>query len=140
MGIEPTRPAWKAGVLPLNYTRKNQPRLKSRSLPGLQAPSIYLSIYKPAINWWRGEDSNLRRLSQQSYSLPPLATRVPLRSKISHQRRKTSLQTEPGSRSHKYKQRTPGKQTRPKDRARSLSRNNNRCDLDYRQRHWGFSS
>ena len=24
MGIEPTRPAWKAGILPLNYTRKNQ--------------------------------------------------------------------------------------------------------------------
>lgn len=23
MGIEPTLPAWKAGVLPLNYTRKN---------------------------------------------------------------------------------------------------------------------
>ena len=23
MGIEPTRPAWKAGILPLNYTRKN---------------------------------------------------------------------------------------------------------------------
>ena len=23
MGIEPTYPAWKAGVLPLNYTRKN---------------------------------------------------------------------------------------------------------------------
>ena len=23
MGIEPTRPAWKAGVLPLNYTREN---------------------------------------------------------------------------------------------------------------------
>ena len=22
MGIEPTRPAWKAGVLPLNYTRR----------------------------------------------------------------------------------------------------------------------
>ena len=22
MGIEPTRPAWKAGVLPLNYTRE----------------------------------------------------------------------------------------------------------------------
>ncbi len=28
--------------------------------------------------WWRGEDSNLRRLSQQIYSLPPLATREPL--------------------------------------------------------------
>ena len=24
MGIEPTYPAWKAGVLPLNYTRKRQ--------------------------------------------------------------------------------------------------------------------
>ena len=24
MGIEPTRPAWKAGVLPLNYTRIGQ--------------------------------------------------------------------------------------------------------------------
>ena len=24
MGIEPTYPAWKAGVLPLNYTRKNK--------------------------------------------------------------------------------------------------------------------
>ena len=23
MGIEPTRPAWKAGILPLNYTRKD---------------------------------------------------------------------------------------------------------------------
>ncbi len=34
MGIEPTRPAWKAGVLPLNYTRKetqkgNKCRIKS---------------------------------------------------------------------------------------------------------------
>ena len=26
MGIEPTLPAWKAGVLPLNYTRKNDGR------------------------------------------------------------------------------------------------------------------
>ena len=31
--------------------------------------------------WWRGEDSNLRRLSQQIYSLPPLAAREPLRKK-----------------------------------------------------------
>ena len=23
MGVEPTRPAWKAGILPLNYTRIN---------------------------------------------------------------------------------------------------------------------
>ena len=25
MGIEPTRPAWKAGILPLNYTRMALP-------------------------------------------------------------------------------------------------------------------
>ncbi len=25
MGIEPTRPAWKAGILPLNYTRMDDP-------------------------------------------------------------------------------------------------------------------
>ena len=30
--------------------------------------------------WWRGEDSNLRRLSQQIYSLPRLTASVPLRS------------------------------------------------------------
>ena len=28
-GIEPTQPAWKAGVLPLNYTRFKKERLKS---------------------------------------------------------------------------------------------------------------
>ncbi|SMG63102.1 hypothetical protein BMETH_1471_1 [methanotrophic bacterial endosymbiont of Bathymodiolus sp.] len=30
--------------------------------------------------WWRGEDSNLRRQSRQIYSLIPLAAREPLRS------------------------------------------------------------
>ena len=49
-GIEPSQSAWKAEVLPLNYTRK----------------------------WWREKDSNLRSLWQQIYSLPPLATREPL--------------------------------------------------------------
>src|SRR3989337_4089997 len=62
MGIEPTHPAWKAGVLPLNYTRG-------------------FSCYNQQ-NWWRGEDSNLRRHSQQIYSLPPLAPRGPLRAKL----------------------------------------------------------
>ena len=33
MGIEPTRPAWKAGVLPLNYTRVTRPpKARRRSL------------------------------------------------------------------------------------------------------------
>ncbi len=55
MGIEPTSSAWKAEVLPLNYTRDN----------------LFLI-------WWRGEDSNLRRLSRQIYSLVPLTAREPL--------------------------------------------------------------
>ena len=55
MGIEPTLSAWKAEVLPLNYTR-------------------CLTCY----NWWRGKDSNLRRLSRQIYSLIPLTAREPL--------------------------------------------------------------
>ena len=29
MGIEPTRPAWKAGILPLNYTRRNLPKQRT---------------------------------------------------------------------------------------------------------------
>jgi hypothetical protein len=33
----------------------------------------------PQVSWWRGKDSNLRRLSQQIYSLPPLTAREPLR-------------------------------------------------------------
>ncbi len=52
-GIEPALSAWKAEVLPLNYTR----------LPR---------------KWWRGKDSNLRRLSRQIYSLIPLTAREPL--------------------------------------------------------------
>ena len=28
MGIEPTQPAWKAGILPLNYTRKKNAPFK----------------------------------------------------------------------------------------------------------------
>jgi hypothetical protein len=31
MGIEPTRPAWKAGILPLNYTRMSWFRMFIRS-------------------------------------------------------------------------------------------------------------
>ncbi len=63
MGIEPTPSAWKAEVLPLNYTRAHD-----------MIPAYNLVIR----NWWRGEDSNLRRLSRQIYSLIPLATREPL--------------------------------------------------------------
>ena len=59
MGIEPTSSAWKAEVLPLNYTRRacrsqvatvaSRPR---RNDPRLSATLAF---------WWRGKDSNLRR-------------------------------------------------------------------------------
>jgi hypothetical protein len=56
--IELASSAWKAEVLPLNYTRL-----------------LLLSIH-PA--WWRGVDSNHRSVTRQIYSLIPLATREPL--------------------------------------------------------------
>ena len=50
MGIEPTYPAWKAGVLPLNYTR-------------MVAETVVYSIgvtgFEPAASW-----SQTRRSSQ----------------------------------------------------------------------------
>jgi hypothetical protein len=48
-GIEPSQPAWKAGALPLSYTR---------------------------LGWWGEEDLNLCRQSQRIYNPPRLATSV----------------------------------------------------------------
>ena len=42
MGIEPTYPAWKAGVLPLNYTRSSQRRYNTTLVKICQ--QIFLSI------------------------------------------------------------------------------------------------
>ena len=47
MRIELTQPAWKASVLPLNFTRNTQVHSNI--------------IVKKNIEWWRGKDSNLRR-------------------------------------------------------------------------------
>lgn len=46
MGIEPTYPAWKAGVLPLNYIRMDVPDFHRRSLfslDGYQEPAAMRS-------------------------------------------------------------------------------------------------
>src|SRR2546427_5656188 len=53
----PRPSAWKADALPLSYSRS----------------SCFTTT-----RWWRGEDSNLRRLRRQIYSLLPLTARVPL--------------------------------------------------------------
>ncbi len=73
MGIEPTSTAWKAEVLPLNYTRLDT--------LGISADRTWTRVRPsrpPSGIWWRGEDLNLRRLSRQIYSLIPLTTREPL--------------------------------------------------------------
>src|SRR5246127_342154 len=51
MGIEPTSSAWKAEVLPLNYTRADGALCR-----------LHLTVARlPFLWWWRGKDSNLRR-------------------------------------------------------------------------------
>ena len=52
MGIEPTYPAWKAGVLPLNYTRRSQYGF-------LLLSGIGVTGFEPAASW-----SQTRRSSQ----------------------------------------------------------------------------
>ena len=64
MGIEPTSSAWKAEVLPLNYTRKPRLPQPSRSPParaGAAQTFLIPQTAHQARSWWRGEDSNLRR-------------------------------------------------------------------------------
>ena len=80
MGVEPTSSAWKAEVLPLNYTRQAQK--SANPFPRYQPTPKFEK-------WWRGEDSNLRRRSRQIYSLIPLATREPLREQAAYCRHLT---------------------------------------------------
>ncbi|GEM_PF-989991 len=65
MGIEPTLSAWKAEVLPLNYTRLNMSMQKI----------LRLIIYNSGGGGWIRTTVGV---SQQIYSLPPLTTRAPL--------------------------------------------------------------
>ena len=72
-GIEPVSLAWKAKVLPLNYSRID-------SLCLLTAGKQHTLF---ALNGLDGGESWIRTsvgVSQQIYSLPPLATRASLQS------------------------------------------------------------
>ncbi len=74
-GIEPASSAWKAEVLPLNYTRQIR-----------FAPSLHLRICPSYARPVRGGGGRIRTyegVSRQIYSLLPLAAWVPLRAKTS---------------------------------------------------------
>ena len=79
----PLRPAsasgvWKTAPLPIAVPSAAISALESLFDP---AAGSFRRMASPlgSIPWWRGEDSNLRRLSQQIYSLPRLTASVPLR-------------------------------------------------------------
>ena len=72
-GIEPASSAWKAEVLPLNYTRGN--RLPT---PG-PTPAFGGSKPPPTLSLVEGGGFEPPKLARQIYSLIPLATREPLR-------------------------------------------------------------
>gem|GEM_PF-597349 len=70
----------------LSYVGRKGPRKWSGKRVSNPQPSAWKADALPIElfplrfhTWWRGEDSNLRRLSRQIYSLLPLATREPLR-------------------------------------------------------------
>jgi hypothetical protein len=72
MGIEPTSSAWKAEVLPLNYTRALAPENTHARAAHDAAPPDRQTGGGGRIRTYEG-------MSQQIYSLPPLAAWVPLR-------------------------------------------------------------
>ena len=55
MGIEPTRSAWKADVLPLNYAR--DPGVGSEMAPGVRRAGG--ARCEAGAGWWGEQDSNL---------------------------------------------------------------------------------
>ena len=89
MGIEPTPLAWKAKVLPLNYTRQQQILTFLRASLNLASrddksritiPRLHLQlnqIKQLKEEWWWGMDSNQRTQRERIYSPSPLTTRPP---------------------------------------------------------------
>ena len=83
MGIEPTPSAWKAEVLPLNYTRSSIDDLDSpltrQALNVLNAPLLSTNADADRKPGGGGRIRTYEGMSQQIYSLPPLAAWVSLR-------------------------------------------------------------
>src|SRR5262249_45228416 len=85
-GIEPSPPAWKAGALPLSYTRApaagpgdRRRRILAFRSDRASQPETEANRAEANRNWWAEQDSNLRRLSHQIYSLARLAASVSAR-------------------------------------------------------------
>ena len=58
MGIEPTYPAWKAGVLPLNYTRKERDYHRKKYLE-----SRGWNVYRLwSYNWFKNKHKELNKI------------------------------------------------------------------------------
>ena len=60
MGIEPTQPAWKAGILPLNYTRNYGDPYENRTrVTAVKGPCLNLLTNGPSGggNWIRTSDT-----------------------------------------------------------------------------------
>ena len=80
MGIEPTCPAWKAGALPLSYTRLN---ISNKPLnPLLPTNMTHFDYHQTSFLIHHGGGGRIRTyvdVRRQIYSLLPLTTRPPLR-------------------------------------------------------------
>ena len=74
MGIEPTSSAWKAEVLPLNYTRIPSRREYAGYVDRQERRATGL----PSATGGGDRIRTYEGMSQQIYSLPPLAAWVPL--------------------------------------------------------------
>lgn len=91
--------AWKADALPIELLPHHRKFLKTNS-PISKTSSKTLT---PNNIWWRGKDSNLRRQCQQIYSLPRLATSVPLRCQSSAKKSNWSWQWDSNPQPADYK-------------------------------------
>ena len=74
-GIEPASLAWKARVLPLNYSRSGASRQLRAGARSRREIDTSNKLRHGGGGWIRTSVG----VSQQIYSLPPLATRAPLR-------------------------------------------------------------
>ena len=63
MGIEPTQPAWKAGALPLSYTRTPQRVYLSRFVKRLGLPWRLHRLYHGAEDGIRTRDFDLGKVA-----------------------------------------------------------------------------